>query len=209
MRIQKLILQNFRIFHGIHEFNFKDKSLIILDGPNGHGKSSLFDSIQWVLTGDIQRYRGTNEYQNFNYLINSEANKTLPTTMKVEIWLISGINNIVKITRLLRKTKSSSSTKVYIDDVEYKLREGKDKIKNLLVNMDWIKGKNEISGNVEDIDFSRFFSTSQLLSQDQLRDFIQNTNPKDRFRVLENLLGLKKYGVHFNKYLNEINDVLK
>jgi len=210
MRLQKLILQNFRVFHGIHEFNFKDKSLIILDGPNGHGKSSLFDSIQWCLTGDIQRYRGTSEHQNFNYLINSEAFKILPVTMKVEIWLSSVDNTeLIKITRSIRETKSSSTTKIYINDEEYNLREGREKIKNILVNTDWIERDVDNAGNIEDIDFARFFSTSQLLSQDQLRAFIQNTNPKERFRVLENLLGLKKYGVHFNTYLNEINEILK
>lgn len=210
MKLQKLIIQNFRVFHGIHEFNFKDKSLIILDGPNGHGKSSLFDSIQWCLTGDIQRYRGTNEHNNFNYIINDEAFKNLPVTTKVEIWLGSEDNtDLIKINRSLRETRSSSTTKIYINDVEYRLREGRERIKNILVNTDWLESAVDSTGNIEDVEFARFFSTSQLLSQDQLRGFIQNTNPKDRFRVLENLLGLKKYGTHFNSYLNEINEVLR
>ncbi|MGF2621031.1 AAA family ATPase [Bacillus cereus] len=210
MKLKKLIIENFRIFSGSHEFNFENKSLIILDGPNGHGKSSFFDAIQWCLTGEIQRYKGSNEHYNFNYIINNEAFQNLPVTMKVEAWLGSENNtDLTKITRVLRKTKKSTSNKIIINNKEFSLREGKEMIKDILVNKHWIESTTDNLGNAADIDFARFFSATQLLSQDELRDFIQNTNPKDRFHVLENLLGLKKYGGHFTTYLNEVIDVLK
>ncbi|MBR9663156.1 AAA family ATPase [Bacillus cereus] len=210
MQLQKLIIENFRVFSKSNEFDFTNKSVIILDGPNGHGKSSFFDAIQWCFTGEIQRYKGSNEHQNFNYIINNEAYQNPPINTKVEVWLkIENTTDLVKISRVVRKTKKRISTKIFINNEEFTLREGREKIKDILVNKQWIEGTNKTLGNIEDIDFARFFSTSQLLSQDQLRAFIQNTNPRERFRVLENLLGLKKYGVHFNSYLNELNETLK
>lgn len=210
MQLQKIIIENFRVFSKLNEFDFTDKSLIILDGPNGHGKSSFFDAIQWCFTGEIQRYKGTSEHQNFNYIINNEAYQNPPINTRVEVWLKpENTTDLVKISRIVRKTKKTISTKIFINNEEFTLREGREKIKDILVNKQWIEGTNKNLGNIEDIDFARFFSTSQLLSQDQLRAFIQNTNPKERFRVLENLLGLKKYGIHFNTYLSELNETLK
>lgn len=50
---QKMFIHNFRIFNGLYELDFNNKDLIIISGPNGNGKSTIFDSIQWCLTGKI------------------------------------------------------------------------------------------------------------------------------------------------------------
>jgi DNA repair protein SbcC/Rad50 len=205
MKIQKLIIQNFRIFHGTFEFNFEGKELVILVGPNGHGKSSIFDAIQWCFTGEIQRYKGTNEYQEFNYLINDLSFRQLPVTTKVEIWLKNN-NEVLKVARSIRRTRGTTNVKVYVNGKEYGVREGAEKIRELLVRVN--NDSLVVQDKEQNMDFARFFSTSQLLSQDQLRAFVQNTHPKERFRLLENLLGLKKYGVQFRQYLNEANEVI-
>lgn len=54
--LSKLTLKNFKIFDGNdYSINFKDNSLILLDGPNGYGKTSVFDAIELGLTGNISR----------------------------------------------------------------------------------------------------------------------------------------------------------
>lgn len=62
LRIEQLRVQNFKVFRDIH-FDFKDTTVIILDGPNGFGKTSFFDAVELLLTGRIRRYEELAEEQ--------------------------------------------------------------------------------------------------------------------------------------------------
>ena len=53
MIIKSVIVENFQSYYGIKEFKFK-KGLNVILGANGHGKSKLFDAIQWLLNGEVE-----------------------------------------------------------------------------------------------------------------------------------------------------------
>lgn len=53
-RISKLYLENYKLFTK-KELVFTDSSLSVFDGPNGYGKTSIFDAIEFLLTGNIKR----------------------------------------------------------------------------------------------------------------------------------------------------------
>ena len=55
LNIKKLILKNFKTFVD-HKFEISSCNLAVLDGPNGFGKTSFFDAVEFLLTGDISRY---------------------------------------------------------------------------------------------------------------------------------------------------------
>jgi len=63
--LSKLTLKNFKIFDGNdYSIDFKNNSLILLDGPNGYGKTSVFDAIELGLTGNISRLISLESRQN-------------------------------------------------------------------------------------------------------------------------------------------------
>jgi len=53
IEFQKLLIKNFRSFHGQHIFDFEDRQIGLhqVTGENGHGKSSLFQALYWILYG--------------------------------------------------------------------------------------------------------------------------------------------------------------
>lgn len=58
--IENVIIDRFRGFNGLRQFKlFQDNpqknGIILLSGPNGFGKSSFIDAIEWCLTGRIRR----------------------------------------------------------------------------------------------------------------------------------------------------------
>ncbi|WP_312340385.1 ATP-binding protein [Anaerospora hongkongensis] len=52
--LTKLYIDNFKLFENV-EIEFSDYRLTVLDGPNGFGKTTVFDAIELVLTGQISR----------------------------------------------------------------------------------------------------------------------------------------------------------
>lgn len=59
--IQRVELQNFRIYKGKRSFSFLRDDvgvarLVVLFAPNGMGKTSFFDAVEWNLTGEIERF---------------------------------------------------------------------------------------------------------------------------------------------------------
>jgi len=55
-RIHRLFIHNFKLFDKV-ELNFEGKDLTVLDGPNGYGKTTIFDCIELTLTGKIHRIK--------------------------------------------------------------------------------------------------------------------------------------------------------
>jgi exonuclease SbcC len=58
IRLQRLEIENFRAYRKRQSFDL-DANLIVLYGPNGFGKTSFFDAIDFAATGDIGRLKLT------------------------------------------------------------------------------------------------------------------------------------------------------
>jgi DNA repair protein SbcC/Rad50 len=55
-KLSRLQISNFKAFKDI-SFNFDSTSLITLEGPNGFGKTTIFDALELLLTGKISRIK--------------------------------------------------------------------------------------------------------------------------------------------------------
>ncbi|PSC77122.1 SMC family ATPase, partial [Mammaliicoccus sciuri] len=126
---EKIILNKFRLFRGKHQLDYSNKKVIVIEGPNGHGKSTIFDAINWVISGKISRYVGSSEHQQFNYIMNSDAYLSSVNEASVEIYFNS--EQEVTIKRIVKK---NGTTKLFINGQQIGLREGQNKIVQLLIN---------------------------------------------------------------------------
>lgn len=57
-------MKNFRGYLNEKKFVFDGAPFVMLTAPNGNGKTSLIDAIEWCLTGDIKHLRETFEHRN-------------------------------------------------------------------------------------------------------------------------------------------------
>lgn len=113
--IKKVIINNFRGYsYGTFEF-FKDKDekrgLILLGGPNGYGKTSLLDAVEWCLSGTIRRIQE-------DYEIRKETSNTLqrglirhnPSKKDVSVFIEADIQgNIITLERIFDKNQESAA----------------------------------------------------------------------------------------------------
>lgn len=59
LRIKKIYIQNFKGLKGSHTIEFGQKATFLF-GPNGYGKTTMFDALELLLTGRIARLEGEN-----------------------------------------------------------------------------------------------------------------------------------------------------
>lgn len=203
-----MFIHNFRIFNGLYELDFNNKDLIIISGPNGNGKSTIFDSIQWCLTGKIPRYDGSNEKQKFNYIMNERIYKTKGSqSMLVEIWLETDEGVTHKIRRSQEKNEEGvlSASEVRVNDETFNMKQGINKIREILTK----KGLyDSASGNNNEVNLATFFSSTQLLSQDALHNFIRADKPGQRYELIDKILGIGKYGDDFEKFIDLVKNTV-
>lgn len=53
MKITSVKIKNFRGFRNEKEIRFDNVPFVLLSAPNGSGKTSVIDAIEWCLTGSI------------------------------------------------------------------------------------------------------------------------------------------------------------
>ncbi|WP_342503624.1 hypothetical protein [Lysinibacillus sp. FSL L8-0126] len=113
--IKDVEIKNFRGYSNQKFDFFKDKQdyrgLILLGGPNGYGKTSLMDAIEWCFTGTVHRLKedfGTRRDSN-NKLLKSLIRNN-PSDM--EVWVkinVSFNNEQLELERLFDQTDESKA----------------------------------------------------------------------------------------------------
>ncbi|MDF1597516.1 MAG: AAA family ATPase [Acidimicrobiia bacterium] len=68
VRLVGLAVESFRGFRDRREFDL-DASTVVITGPNGTGKTSFFDAMQWVLLGSIERLEGLRARKNVEHVV--------------------------------------------------------------------------------------------------------------------------------------------
>ena len=75
--INRLYIENYKLFSQ-KEIDFSGALLSVFDGPNGYGKTSIFDAIELLITGKISRIKecesidGKTGYKTIFFAQNSE-----------------------------------------------------------------------------------------------------------------------------------------
>jgi len=146
------------------------KGLNLLSGPNGVGKSSILQSIEWCLTGRLPYLRGP-DFRHEDAIVNLFHPKK---TAKVSLVLDDG-KETVTVTRTRKMTRSTTAGSSQLE-VQYEGRtirgdEAQEKV-------------NQIIGlGLED------FPRTLYLHQEAIREFISE-DPKERSRAIDKLLGM-------------------
>lgn len=74
MRLERIVLENFRQYHGKQELTFAkgaERNVTVIHGINGAGKTSLFLALNWCLYG--RNVEGTKIIDNVGELVSKEA----------------------------------------------------------------------------------------------------------------------------------------
>ena len=144
-----------------------NKALTILHGPNGTGKSSILQAIEWCMTGEIPYMRG-GDFTREDAIVNA-----FTRTKRARVELNFSGPTEFTLVRRKNRTRSTTSGKHQLSLKSDKLYED-DKAENTLIDL--------LDIDAEEIPRSKF------LHQETIRDAL-TYKPSDRSAVIEKLLG--------------------
>ena len=113
-RVKNINLSDFRAFEGVLNLDFELDTgeiadVVIIYAPNGVGKTSIFDAVEWGLTGSIHRLDETIETQCNGYILKNR-NISEDTEAYVQIECESGDKVIRKTNRRSQNTDYNKGT---------------------------------------------------------------------------------------------------
>ncbi len=148
-----------------------DASATIVVGPNGSGKTSLFDALQWLMLGRIERLAGLATRRSGDYVVSSFAPVGEPAVVSAELRV--GEKHIV----LRRQGTAKENDLSWTDGGETLV--GSEADRKLCATL---LGESELS-------LRDTMLTSGLLQQDVMRAVLED-QPKNRYRQMAAMLGL-------------------
>lgn len=163
-------MEAFRGFRDYQEFDL-DASAVIVTGPNGTGKTSFFDAMQWCLVGSIERLEGLRSRRSVEHIVNQFR---IPERATVELELVVAGRRFT-----VRRSGDQSGSTLEVREAGMTARFGDDATSAL---HDALVGESELT-------LDSLLSTSGLMQQDVMRSVLE-AKPAERYRHLSAVLGL-------------------
>ena len=115
-RLEKLVIHNFKLFTHV-ELDARGESLIMLDGPNGYGKTSIFDAIEYLFTGNVRRV-SENGVSKSNISFNDDCLRKNPSdgTLTYVKGILAAEEKQIEIIRKLHEGKGVENNPSKIGD---------------------------------------------------------------------------------------------
>ncbi|WP_297634923.1 hypothetical protein [uncultured Clostridium sp.] len=119
-RVEKIWINNFKFIEysdelGV-EINFQKANLVLLNGPNGYGKTTTFEAIELLLTGDIKSFNSTllNRGNLSKSILANDSLKDIKITAK----LVNKKGNILIVERTIKCNDGCTSI-IKVNEEEY------------------------------------------------------------------------------------------
>ncbi|MCP1307684.1 AAA family ATPase [Paenibacillus tyrfis] len=176
MKLQMVRIQNFRKYFGLHEFDLS-KEITIFYGPNGYGKSTFFDALEWCISGTIHRFSRQKDFSDKDVICFQCDEREAICSVEIDFAnhkLARGFRVVdgIPLNMTVSVTKPDGS-----------IIRGKTLVDQFLRRASYLKAGRTLVGDL--------IKQTHILSQDQITDFISHDDAKERFEALADIMGLK------------------
>ncbi|KPV99237.1 AAA family ATPase [Pseudoalteromonas sp. P1-8] len=190
-RIGRLLVKNFKSYTEEFSYNFENKDLIILDGPNGFGKTTIFDAIEIAFTGTVSRFKDSKiidtKQRNKNMLISTNGVDGAPAFVVLE--LISNNNSLIIGTYIEAKKGKNKEWANHI----YRgiLKSWPDNIDDIYIEIGEGNGNiiEELQEALNFKELNKMFTVFNYIQQEETLHFLK-LDEKSRFKQIDHLFGI-------------------
>lgn len=180
IKLSRLVLKNFKVYgKDPYTIIFGDNQLVLLDGPNGYGKTSVFDAIELALTGNIRRLVPLESRQNPSDIVVAHNG-----AKDVEILIEFQDDNSNKrvFQRKLKSTIANSAKRISNFSGLWEVNEIRD---THITPVD----ENTLNLFFNSKDFARDFLLFHYVQQDDTSRFLKSNTETRRAEELSKLFG--------------------
>jgi len=168
--ISRLRVEAFRGFRDAREFDLS-AAAVVITGPNGTGKTSFFDALQWGLLGRLERLEVLRARRNVEHIVN-QYRLGRKASVEIDLSLPSG-------TVTIRRTGDQAGSTLELRRVGVPSLFGDEAESEL----------HSILLPHTEMTLEAALTTSGLMQQDVMRRVLE-AKPADRYRQLSTVLGL-------------------
>lgn len=193
MRISEVFIKNFR---GVGEFPFQvaineNVDILMLVGPNGFGKTTFFDAIEWAFTGQINRIEELKDVDKNRFNVGKFINFQEKENQINKKNRFAEVNLKLSDGSFIRRTNERGSKQQVGDYAKNKLQYIFNNI-NVCTQSDFEKFIVQ-DRFLNNISFIEQFYHSHILGQDTINSFIHNYKGSSRQEKVFAMIGMKNF----------------
>lgn len=196
INLNRITFKNFKIFGDKpYTINFENYRLVLLDGPNGYGKTSVFDGIELALTGNLTRLVSLEGRQNPADVVVAHQGKG---HVEIELEFKDSDSKVKIFKRQMKRSVPNSSKKIsrFAELWElYEIVDGQLVTSSQLALDQYFDSK----------DFKRDFLLFHYVQQEETSRFLKGNNETQRAEELAQLFGNTREA---DEKLNKLTDIL-
>jgi exonuclease SbcC len=196
-KIKQINISDFRIYQEKQEFKFHNErgiaNLVALYAPNGYGKTSFFDAVEWGYSGEIARIgsRTDDEVQELDH--NKELKDKIVLTNRISY------NKDPNIKGQVEFVTEKGTFQKKVDLYTRRFKDGNNKGTKNDYKEGIISGDLILPNGHKLVEFN-------VLSQDQIDRFLRHLTPEQKFNELKDFWAEGEETL--NKY-EKIGDTIK
>ncbi len=186
-KLGKLTVDNFKSISKEVVLDFCDLDVVILDGPNGFGKTTLFDAIEISFTGGMSRIDAAggsaDSKAKSNHLLKNAADRRteiileLNDTASDEVYFIRSV-----IVENIKGAKASIK--------DYKINIERSYRRSSFLNDEWLPLNNSFVERLIGLDsISDLFYIQHYIQQEETAGFLKDNSEGSRHKQLSHLFG--------------------
>ncbi|MDN4546788.1 AAA family ATPase [Pseudomonas sp. C32] len=180
LKLMSVEFTNFKVFGGeAYKVSFNGSDLMLLDGPNGYGKTSVFDAIELALTGAINRFISTDGRQTPEDVVVAHNPRS---DVLIDIKLSRSSGETLSLRRKLKSPIPTGAQRISrfpeLWDVFIESADGWTPIKQV-----------EVENLLGNSDFTRDFHLFHYIQQEEAASFLKTNSETGRALQISKLFG--------------------
>ncbi|KPM67097.1 chromosome segregation protein SMC [Pseudomonas putida] len=178
--LSKVTLKNFKIYGGKpFTVNFDNNRLVLLDGPNGYGKTTVFDAIELAITGNIRRLIVLEGRQNPADIVVAHNGQS---DVEITIEFLDEDEERRTFRRKLKRNLANSARRIGNFSALWEIHE-------IVGSQEKPVDNREFDQLFNSKDFARDFLLFHYIEQEDTSRFLKSNNEAQRAEKLANLFG--------------------
>lgn len=192
IKFGRLFLRNFKSFAEPIEFDFSKQDLFILGGPNGFGKTTIFDAIELCFRNEISRLFKTDNKKKDAHHLKNNTNEIAVICLE----LISDTETYA-IYLEIPKSESKDDNRIGVNNYLFKIlnqypkKELDDGYELTQPIIDEYSIDRELSEIIDNEQLKETFTIFNYIQQEDTAHFLKNSE-KERHGAINYLLGTKE-----------------